>query len=95
MEAAIGNIFISYSRKDQTYVRQLTHYLEKEGLSVWVDDRIDHGDRWWRIIVENIRKCAAMIVVMTPESEDTDWVEKEYLYAKKNQETTYPLVIER
>jgi hypothetical protein len=71
----------------------LTDYLESEGLSVWVDDRIDQGDRWWRSIVENIRKCAAMVVVMTPESENTDWVEKEYLYAKEINKPLIPLLL--
>jgi formylglycine-generating enzyme required for sulfatase activity len=90
----MADIFISYSRKDQAYVRELTSFLENEGLSVWVDDRINHGDRWWRTIVANIRECAAMVVVMTPESEKTDWVEKEYLFAKKENKPLFPLLLE-
>ena len=70
------HVFISYSRQDQTYVQELAEYLEGEGITVWVDARIDHGDRWWQTIVNNISNCAAMLVVMTPDSEKTKWVER-------------------
>jgi formylglycine-generating enzyme required for sulfatase activity len=89
----MADIFISYSHKDQNYVRELAVYLKNEGLSVWVDDRIDHGDRWWQTIVANIRKCDAMIVVMTPESEETEWVEREYFFAAKIKKPLFPLLL--
>jgi hypothetical protein len=92
-EWIMSNIFISYSHEDQSYVQELVAYLKNEGLSVWVDDNIDHGDRWWQTIVANIRKCEAMIVVMTPESEKTDWVEREYLFADDIKKPLFPLLL--
>jgi formylglycine-generating enzyme required for sulfatase activity len=89
----MADIFISYSHKDQNYVQELTGYLKNKGFSVWVDERIDHGDRWWQTIVSNIRKCAAMVVVMTPDSEKTDWVEREYFFADKNKKPIFPLLL--
>jgi aryl-phospho-beta-D-glucosidase BglC (GH1 family) len=38
------SIFISYSRQDQAYVNKLVQALTKQGLPVWLDDRIDYGD---------------------------------------------------
>lgn len=74
----MGNhVFISYSRKDQTYTRNLADDLRKRGFDVWLNDRIDFGDRWWRTIVRAIRACAAFVVVMTPESEKSERVERE------------------
>ena len=61
------HVFVSYSRKDQTYIRELVEDLRQRGFEVWVDDRIDYGDEWWRTIVQTIRSCAAFIVVMTPD----------------------------
>lgn len=92
-EAEKGNIFISYSHKDQAYIIELIKYFENEGLTVWIDDRINHSDRWWRTIIANIRECSAMVVVMTPESEDTDWVEREYFYANKINKPLFPLLL--
>lgn len=94
VEAKLGDIFISYSRKDKGYVLKLIDHLEKEGLSIWVDDRIDHGDRWWKIIVTKIRNCSAMVVVMTSESEKTKWVEREMMFADKIEKPIFPLLLE-
>ncbi|MDH7485486.1 MAG: toll/interleukin-1 receptor domain-containing protein [Anaerolineae bacterium] len=71
-----NHVFISYSRKDQDYVRQLEDELRRRGFEPWVDARIDFGDQWWRTIVRQIRSCAAFVVVMTPEAEGSEWVEK-------------------
>ena len=57
-------VFISYSRKDQTYARELVTDLRASGFEVWIDDRIDFGSRWWQTIVEAVRGCTALIVVM-------------------------------
>ena len=67
------HIFISYAREDQSYARKLADELKQQGFAVWLDDRIDSGERWWRAIVQAIRECAALMVVMTPEAEDSEW----------------------
>ena len=61
-----GHVFISYDREDQPYTRKLADSLHKRGLDVWMDDRIDFGDRWWREIVKAVRASAAFVIVMTP-----------------------------
>jgi formylglycine-generating enzyme required for sulfatase activity len=89
----MANIFISYSHKDQIYVQKLVAYLKNEGLSVWVDERIEHGDRWWQTIEREIRDCAAMIVIMTPESKNTKWVEREMMFADRIDKPIFPLLL--
>ena len=89
----MGDIFISYSRENKEFVQRLADYLERESLSVWVDNRIDYGARWWKTVVEKIRECAAMIVVMTPESENSKWVEREMMYADKIEKHLFPLLL--
>jgi hypothetical protein len=86
-------VFLSYSRKDQAYVQALTDYLENEGLSVWVADRIDHSDRWWQTIRENIHKCAAIMVVMTPDSRDSGSVIREITFADMIDKPVFPLLL--
>jgi hypothetical protein len=44
------SIFISYSRQDQAYVNELVKALAKYRLPVWLDDRIDYGETWPRVI---------------------------------------------
>jgi len=88
-----NHVFISYSREDQTYTRKLVDSLHRQGFDVWIDDRIDFGERWWQSIVQAIRASAAFVVVMTPESEKSPWVERELLLALKEGKKIFPLLL--
>jgi len=88
-----NHVFISYSRKDQDYVHKLEDELRKRGFDSWVDARIGSGERWWRTIVQQIRSCAAFVVVMTPDSEQSDWVEKEVMLALEEGKPVFPLLL--
>ena len=59
-----NHIFISYAREDQPYARALADHLRQRGFDVWMDDRIDFGDRWWQTIDQALRTSAAFIVVI-------------------------------
>jgi hypothetical protein len=89
-----GNVFVSYSKEDEHYVKQLLSLLRNSGLPVWADDRIDFGDRWWRTIVANIRASVAMVIVMTPASENSKWVEREILLADKLDKPLFPVLLQ-
>ena len=88
-----NHVFISYSRKDQDYVHKVEDELRKRGFDPWVDARIDFGDRWWRTIVQQIRSCAAFVVVMTPDSEESHWVEREVMLALEERKPLFPLLL--
>jgi nucleotide-binding universal stress UspA family protein len=91
--ATSGHVFISYAHEDQTYARKLAADLENHGLGVWIDDRIDFGDRWWQTVVQAVRASAAVIVVMTPEAEESEWVEREILLAQREGKPLFPLLL--
>ncbi len=87
------HVFISYARHDQAYARQLAADLSAHGLGVWIDDRIDFGDRWWQTIVQAVRASAAFVVVMTPEAEQSEWVEREIMLALDEGKPVFPLLL--
>jgi hypothetical protein len=87
-------IFISYSHKDSQYAKMLAQALERSGLSVWVDERIDYGTQWPRVIQEHLDNCSALIVIMTPNSFRSDWVQNELSRAKRKGKTIFPLLLE-
>jgi hypothetical protein len=90
----MGNqIFISYSREDQTYARNLANDLHKRGFDVWIDDRIDYGDRWWQTIVQAILDSMALVVVMTPAAEKSEWVEREIMLSQREGKPIFPLLL--
>ena len=88
-----GDVFISYAREDSEYVEELLEYLKSKKISAWADNNIDYGELWWRTIVANIRECRAMVVVMTPKSEASKWVEREILFADELEKPIFPLLL--
>ncbi len=92
-EGKLGHIFISYSRRDQEYARQLAGQLRANGFTVWIDDRIDYGDLWFKEIEQAIVDCAAVTVIMTPDSHESEWVHREILIAKREKKPIFPLLL--
>jgi tetratricopeptide (TPR) repeat protein len=88
------SIFISYSRKDQDYVNKLVEALAKQELPWWVDNKIDYGDKWTREIKENIKKCQVFLLVMSPSSEESDWVQRELTFAQHLKKPIFPLLLD-
>ncbi|NDJ86675.1 MAG: toll/interleukin-1 receptor domain-containing protein [Chloroflexi bacterium] len=86
------HIFISYAHQDQEYVNRLAHDIRQHGLEPWVDNRIEHGDRWWRTIVKAIKDSIAVVVVMTPAAENSEWVEREILLAQREKKPVLPIL---
>ncbi len=89
----MAHLFLSYSSKNVDFVRYLRMLLEQRGLPVWVDEaQLSSGTRWWRQIEKNIEACAALIVVMSPDSRESDWVERELLLAEKLRKPIFPVL---
>lgn len=87
-------IFISYSHTDSGYAHKLAAALEHNGFLPWVDDRIDYGSQWPRVIQEQLDGCAAFIVIMTPRAYASDWVQNELNRAKRKRKPIIPLLLE-
>jgi serine/threonine-protein kinase len=90
--APTGHVFISYSRAQKEYARRIADWLTGAGFDVWIDDQIDYGDDWWRTIVHAIETCGAFLVIMSPEAEASDWVQREVGNALKFKKPLYPLL---
>jgi hypothetical protein len=87
-------IFISYSHDDKGYAHRLAEALEQEGLSAWIDDRIDYGTQWPDIIEEHLDSSSAFVVIMTPRSHQSNWVKNELSRAQRKGKPIYPLLLE-
>ena len=86
-------VFISYSRKDLIFVERLAKDLESAGLDVWYDlSGLDGGTRWGREIQGAIQRCQVFVVVLSPNSVDSEWVEKEFMYANSLKRKIIPLL---
>src|SRR5271157_1914031 len=89
----MGHIFISYSHKDKECVHGLQEDLLKQGFNVWIDDRIDYGTRWPKVIQDHLDECDAFIVIVSENSFESEWVQNEVTRAKRIGKPFFPLLL--
>ncbi len=87
-------IFISYSHSDAEYAHRLADTLQAEGFDVWIDARIDYGSQWPYEIQKQLDACEAFILIMTPRSFASEWVQSELQRAKRKLKPIFPLLLE-
>lgn len=91
----MAHVFISYSTQNFDFARHLRTLLNAQGFTVWLDQsRLAPSSRWWTEIEDNIERCAALIVIMSPSSRESDWVEREVLYAERLHKPICPVLLE-
>jgi formylglycine-generating enzyme required for sulfatase activity len=87
------HIFISYSVKNGDYAHQLATKLRGEGFDVWIDNaRLRSSQDWWRSIVLALWDCAAFVVILTPESDTSEWVQREITIAYQRGKPVFPVL---
>ena len=90
----MGHIFISYSHQDKDYVHKLQKALQNEGFDAWIDDRIDYGEEWLKVIEEHLDGCDAFILVMSKNSRESEMVQNEVTRARDNKKVIFPLLLD-
>ena len=87
-------VFISYSRKDIKFARRLATDLENAGFDVWWDiSDLQGGDDWVRFIPAAIEASRSFVVLLSPDSIQSEWVSKEYSYALRLRKKIVPAMI--
>jgi hypothetical protein len=87
-------VFISYSHKDMEYARKLAVELERCQIEYWMDDRINYGSKWPRVIQEKLEGCQAFIVILSTNAYNSDWVQNEIAFAQQEQKVIFPVLLE-
>lgn len=89
----MAQVFISYSRKDLSFVEELALDLKNAGFDVWYDvSGIGGGSRWRLEIESAIRNSQFAITVLSPDSIASEWVEREFLFASRLNRKIIPLL---
>ena len=80
----MGQVFISYSRRDSETIENIVSQLESEGIDVWLDrEDIKPGQQWRKQIVEAIDTAEAFVLNLSPDSGASDNVLKELNLAEE------------
>jgi formylglycine-generating enzyme required for sulfatase activity len=90
----MSHIFISYSHKDTVYAHGLAKTLYDDGFEIWIDERLDYGSQWPQEIQKQLDSCSAFIVIMSPRSFASEWVQSELQRAKRKNIPIFPLLLE-
>ena len=93
----IGQVFLSYSRKDEEPMRLIAKYLRVQGIKVWVDnEKLIPGTRVWENEIEKaIIKATAVVVILSPDARDSIWVRREISFAELHNKRTVPVLARR
>ena len=85
-------LFISYAHIDQTWVKQLHKALQDDSHhSVWMDEKLEAGDKWWSRILDEIEACDCLIFVQTISSVHSEFCKAEVKYALDINKPIIPL----
>ncbi len=91
------HIFLAYGRENwNTVIAPLVLSLQDAGLSIWVDQYLQHGSDDWRAGVEQaIMECWLMVFVVTAESLNDNTLKMAYRYFIKAGKPVIPIIIDR
>jgi hypothetical protein len=88
-----GEVFISYSRKDKTFVRRLHDALAAAGRNTWIDwEDIPLSADWWQEICSGIEGADAFVFVISPDAARSVTCFKEIDYASDHNKRLMPVL---
>lgn len=89
----MADVFISYSRKDSDFVRQLHEALKQQGRDTWVDwEDIPPTAEWWREVTAGIEAADTFVFVISPDSLASEICRREIDHAVQNQKRIVPIL---
>ncbi|MDF1812370.1 MAG: toll/interleukin-1 receptor domain-containing protein [Verrucomicrobiales bacterium] len=87
-------VFISYSRLDQECMHQIREILRSKGMEVWTDEGIEPGTPLWKkTISDAIIGCQYVVVLFSPDSSESTWVNRELDFAELHKKRIFPFLI--
>lgn len=88
------HIFLSYSRRDADMMRRLRADLTSVRMPVWTDERIEPGTpAWFREVEAAIDRAFCIVVLLSPDAKQSEWVGREIEYAQILKKTILPVLV--
>lgn len=89
----MSDAFLSYSRRDIWVMRTVFQYLQTYSLDVWVDEKIEPGTQnWKKEITNSIDRSDGFIIIISPDSIASKWVNFELDHALNADKVIYPIL---
>jgi hypothetical protein len=90
----MSHLFISYSNQDRDFVQRLTRSLAPF-YDIWSDrEDLEPGVQWEKHIEEGITGCTVFLVIVSPASNESNWVTRETILAERLRKYRIPVLLE-
>jgi len=90
----MSDIFISYSSANRDFALAVAERLE-QFYSVWIDrEGIEGGMQWEQAIAEAVQGCTVFIVIVSPQSNESEWVARETILAEQLKKYRVPILLD-
>jgi len=91
----LPGIFVSYAHADREFIRRLVGDLRRRQIRVWIDERLQSGEAWRQQLRAAIASADAVLVVLSPASAASDYVQWEIAIANELGKLLVPAVFQR
>lgn len=89
----MSRCFISYSRRNTNFAERLARDLNDAGVEVWIDFRQIHaGERWKDEIRRGVERSEVIVIVLSPDSVVSEWVQFEINYGREKNKVLLPIM---
>lgn len=89
-------VFISYSSKDQAIADAFCRLLGSHGIDVWLSSQsIRSGSQYATEILRAIRGCSCFLLLLSEDSQSSQWVAKETERAVHYNKPIFPVLLEQ
>lgn len=89
----LKKVFISYAHEDRAFALRLAEDLREAKVPFWIDTRIGPGDYFSRTIEKKLKASDTFVLVVSPHSRHSDYVDDELHFAKNQRIRIVPVVI--
>lgn len=93
----MGQVFLTYSLKDEREAARIRDELQQYGLDVWWDAELPAQKNWASEVGRALKRSDSMIVLVTPHAMNSDLVRRELEHAITHEnfcQRVFPVIIE-
>jgi WD40 repeat protein len=92
----MSDVFLSYSRKDTKFVREVLELLNARKREAWIDlHDIDYSTKWWEEICSGIDGADNFVLLVSPNSLESLFCHREIQYALEHKKRIIPFLIKQ
>lgn len=88
-------LFISYSHKDDSALNAVKTVLKENNVRYWYDNGLHSGDDWNLVIAKRLMGAAVCLLLLSPNSADSDYVKNELSFALNHRISVHTLLIKK